>query len=304
MKHVSVLLKEAINYLDIKSDCYYMDGTLGRGGHSRAILKRLDTSGKLIAFDLDTQAIKEASAVLDDRVSIYHDNFANFGEYIKKGSLDGILLDLGVSSPQFDDASRGFSYRLNAKLDMRMNLDQKLTAHEIVNTWSKEDIYRILRDFGEEMYARRIAERIAKEREKKKIESTFDLVEVIKSAYPIKALSKKGHPAKQTFQALRIATNEELASLERFLGVFQDYLKIGGVCVIISFHSLEDRLVKRRFKELTTDSSNRKIMYRPEDIKKPPFTSLTRHSVTASEEELKGNPRAKSARLRAIRKEV
>ncbi len=304
MKHVSVLLKEAIDYLDIKSDGSYMDGTLGRGGHSRAILDRLDERGKLIAFDLDPTAIKEAAGMLDERATVHHGNFADFPAFIEKDSLDGILLDLGVSSPQFDDPDRGFSYRYDAELDMRMDLTQKLTAQEIVSTWSMSEIYRILRDYGEEPYAKRIAEAIVKRREERPIVTTFDLVEVIKSAYPAKALSKKGHPAKQTFQALRIATNAELASLERFLAEFPDYLKGGGTCVIISFHSLEDRLVKRRFRQLTTDTSDRKIMYRPEDIERPPFTMLTRHGIIATDGEVADNPRAKSARLRAIKKEV
>lgn len=305
MKHISVLLEPTIDLLGIKPDGIYMDGTLGRGGHTQKILENLNDKGRVNVFDLDLEAIRESKALLDDKRVIYHhDNFKNFDKYIEKETLDGIILDLGVSSPQFDDPERGFSYRFDAKLDMRMDKGQSLSAYEIVNEYSFDDLYRILRDYGEEPYAKRIAEKIIEVRSKKAIETTYELSEIIKDAYPKKALSKKGHPSKQTFQALRIETNKELASLETFLAKFPSYLKKGGICAIISFHSLEDRLVKRCFKSLSSDQSDRKMAIRPEDIKDPDFSLVNRKAIIATNEEIQENPRAKSAKLRVIRKEV
>ena len=305
MKHISVLLDEAISLLEIKEDGSYMDGTLGRGGHTKKILESLNDKGRVIVFDLDSEAIEETKSYLkDDRVEYHHANFATFSEYVKPQSLDGILLDLGVSSPQFDDPKRGFSYRFDATLDMRMDEDAELDAHKVVNEYSEEELVRILKDYGEEPYAKRIARSIVKRRSERPIDTTFELVDVIKEAYPIKALSKKGHPAKQTFQAIRIEVNKELSSLEKFLSEFPRFLKKGGTCVIITFHSLEDRLVKRRFKELSEVKVDKRIALRPEEIKRADFSLINHKAMIASAEEIDMNSRAKSAKVRGIRKEV
>lgn len=305
MKHISVLLDEAIDLLEIKEDGFYMDGTLGRGGHTKKILESLNDKGRVIVFDLDSEAIEETKSYLkDDRIEYHHANFATFSEYVKPQSLDGILLDLGVSSPQFDDPKRGFSYRFDATLDMRMDEDAELDAHKVVNEYSEEELVRILKDYGEEPYAKRIARSIVKRRSERPIDTTFELVDVIKEAYPIKALSKKGHPAKQTFQAIRIEVNKELSSLEKFLSEFPRFLKKGGTCVIITFHSLEDRLVKRRFKELSEVKVDKRIALRPEEIKGADFSLINHKAMIASAEEIDMNSRAKSAKVRGIRKEV
>lgn len=305
MKHISVLLDEAIDLLEIKEDGFYMDGTLGRGGHTKKILESLNDKGRVIVFDLDSEAIEETKSYLkDDRMEYHHANFATFSEYVKPQSLDGILLDLGVSSPQFDDPKRGFSYRFDATLDMRMDEDAELDAHKVVNEYSEEELVRILKDYGEEPYAKRIARSIVKRRSERPIDTTFELVDVIKEAYPIKALSKKGHPAKQTFQAIRIEVNKELSSLEKFLSEFPRFLKKGGTCVIITFHSLEDRLVKRRFKELSEVKVDKRIALRPEEIKGADFSLINHKAMVASAEEIDMNSRAKSAKVRGIRKEV
>lgn len=303
MEHTSVLLKESIALLEIKEDGVYLDGTLGRGGHSLAILKRLK-GGTLYAFDLDQTAIIEAKERLKAYPNVHyiHDNFAHLKNYFADNTLDGIILDLGVSSPQFDDKTRGFSYRYDAKLDMRMNLDQELTAYEIVNTYDYASLYRILKDYGEERYAAAIAGNILKKRAIKPLATTFDLVNVIKEALPNYILTKKGHPAKQTFQALRIAVNGELDSLAEFLKSFASVLKPTGNLVIISFHSLEDRLVKNCFQKLSRIVDDKRIPLRPEDVGFADFQLLNHKVIVASEEEVMHNHRAKSAKLRAIKK--
>lgn len=298
-KHVSVLLDEAIKLLDVKEDGIYIDGTLGRGGHSRKILEKLN-NGKLICFDLDLDAIKESKENLKDfkQVTFIHDNFKNMYKYVDK--VDGIILDLGVSSPQFDETERGFSYRFDGPLDMRMNKDDDLTAYKVVNEYSKEELERVIRDYGEEKYYRSIVSNIIKQREEKPIETTFELVEVIKKALPYKVLNKKGHPAKQTFQAIRIEVNHELDSLKEFLDSFENMLKPNGRVVIITFHSLEDRLVKRKFKELSTVVDDKRIYKLPSEIKEADYSLLNHKAIIASEEELESNPRSKSAKLRGI----
>ena len=304
MKHISVLLEKTIELLNVKPDGRYMDGTLGRGGHTAKILEQLGSGGRIDVFDLDIEAIRESKERLhDDRVVYHHANYKDFDSYLTE-KADGIILDLGVSSPQFDCPERGFSYRYDARLDMRMDQTQEESAYDIVNTYQEADIFRILRDYGEEPYARRIARDIVTKRALKPIETTFELVDIVRNAYPKKALSKKGHPAKQTFQALRIATNHELDSLEQFLAKFPDHLNKDGIVAIITFHSLEDRLVKRRFKELSTDNTDKKLMLRPEDIKEPDFRLVNHKAIIASEEEIENNSRAKSAKLRVIKKEV
>ena len=298
-EHISVLLDEAIEMLNVKKDGIYVDGTLGRGGHSKEILKRLD-EGKLYCFDLDKEAIKESKENLKEykNVVYVHDNYMNMNKYVDK--VDGILLDLGVSSPQFDVGERGFSYRYDGPLDMRMDKESDLSAYDVINFYDKEDLERVLRDYGEEKYYKNIVSKILKARETKAIETTFELVDIIKSALPYKELNKKGHPCKQCFQALRIEVNHELDSLNYFLNNFEKILKKDGRVVIISFHSLEDRLVKRKFKELCTVVDDKRIVKLPSEIKEAEYSLLSSKAICASEEELSKNPRSKSAKLRGI----
>ena len=299
--HKSVLLNEALELLDVKEGGIYIDGTLGRGGHSKEILKRLG-NGKLYCFDLDEEAIKESKEVLKDypNVVYIHDNYMNMNKYVD--SVDGILLDLGVSSPQFDKGERGFSYRFDGPLDMRMNLDDKLSAKDIINNYSLEDLTRIFYEYGEEKYSPKIARQIILARSKSQIETTLQLVEVIKEALPQKTLRKKGHPAKQVFQALRIEVNHELDSLSKFLNSFNQILAKDGRCVIISFHSLEDRLIKRRFKELSSVEDDKRVFKLPEEIEKAEFELINRKAIVPSLKEQEENPRSKSAKLRGIRR--
>lgn len=298
--HVSVLLNEAIDMLDVKPNGIYIDGTLGRGGHSKKILEKLD-NGKLYCFDLDNEAIKESKENLKDysNVIYIHDNYMNMNKYVDH--VDGILLDLGVSSPQFDESDRGFSYRYDGPLDMRMNKDSKLTAKDVVNSYSKEELERVLKDYGEEKYYKSIVSKIIKHRETKEIKTTLELVEIIKSALPYKVLNKKGHPAKQTFQALRIEVNGELDSLKTFLDEFENMLNKDGRCVIITFHSLEDKLVKHKFKQLSSVVDDKRIAKLPSEIEKPKYELLNRKAIVASEKELEENLRSKSAKLRGIK---
>ena len=296
-KHISVMAEEAIELLGVKEKGIYVDGTLGRGGHSRLILEKLN-GGHLYGFDLDEEAIRESQAVLKDyeNVTYIHDNFARMKQYVPKA--DGILLDLGVSSPQFDEAERGFSYRYDSRLDMRMDKSAPLSAYEVVNTYPEAELSRILWEYGEEKNARRIAARIV---EKRPIETTFELVEVIKSALSAKTLSQKGHPARQTFQALRIEVNHELDSLKEFLESFDEILVPGGRVVIISFHSLEDRLVKYRFKQLSSVKDDLRIDLDPDQVPKARYRLLN-HGVKAGAEEISENNRARSAILRGVEK--
>ena len=296
-KHISVMPEKAISLLDIKEDGVYVDGTLGRGGHSKLILEKLK-KGKLYCFDLDLQAINESKEILKDydNVEFIHDNYANMNKYLNK--VDGILLDLGVSSPQFDEFERGFSYRNDGPLDMRMNKEDKLSAYEVVNNYSQDELARILWEYGEEKNSRRIAKAIVDNRP---INTTLELVEVIKGCLPAKILSKKGHPAKQSFQAIRIEVNHELDSLKKFLKEFDEILNIDGRVVIITFHSLEDRLVKRAFKSLSSVEDDKRIALRPEEVKKANYILLN-HGDKADEHEIENNRRAKSAIIRGIKK--
>ncbi|MBR0420137.1 MAG: 16S rRNA (cytosine(1402)-N(4))-methyltransferase RsmH [Erysipelotrichaceae bacterium] len=296
-KHVSVMPQKAIELLDVKEDGVYVDGTLGRGGHSKLILERLK-KGKLYCFDLDEEAIEESKEFLKDydNVVYIHDNYMNMNKYVDQ--VDGILLDLGVSSPQFDEAVRGFSYRYDGPLDMRMNKEDELSAKEVVNGYDEERLAKVLWEYGEEKNSRRIARKIV---ESRPIETTLQLVEVIKSALPAKVLSKKGHPAKQSFQAIRIEVNHELDSLKHFLDTFDSILKIDGRVVIITFHSLEDKMVKYCFKRLTTVDDDKKIALRPEDVKQADY-ELLNHGDKADQQEIENNTRAKSAIIRGVRK--
>lgn len=304
MKHISVLKDEAISLLGVKDDGVYIDGTLGRGGHSLEIVKRLK-NGHLYSFDLDSSAINESSINLKDyqhKCTLIHDNYANMFKHVDQ--VDGILLDLGVSSPQFDDGGRGFSYRYDARLDMRMDKGAKLDAYELVNNADVDELTRIFRDYGEEKFAYKIAKEIEKNRLINPIETTFELVEIIKKAKPAKILKTKGHPAKQVFQALRIAVNHELESLEVFLENFDQHLKANGRVVIITFHSLEDRLVKRKFKELSAVIDDKRLMLKAYEIPKPNYELINRKPIIANDEENIENPRAKSAKLRGIMKNM
>lgn len=291
--------EEAIDLLEINKDGIYVDGTLGRGGHSGEILKRLDR-GHLYAFDLDAEAIEICRQNLNsEKCTFIHANYAEMKKYVPQA--DGILLDLGVSSPQFDNAERGFSYRYDAPLDMRMDQSSEKTAAKLVNEAEEAELLRIFRSYGEVPFASRIVSNILKRRAEKPIETTFELVDIIKMSLPPKELSKKGHPAKQCFQALRIAVNDELSSLETFLKDLPDLLKVNGVAVIITFHSLEDRLVKNRFKELSTVKVDKRIALRPEEIPQPDYI-LPEHKVRPSAKELDENHRSHSAILRVIKR--
>ena len=303
--HKSVLLDEAIKNLNIKPDGIYVDCTLGGGGHSKEILKRL-TTGHLYCFDQDDYAFSRAKEVLDEVSNNYTFVKANFkdikNELEKLGvsHIDGVLYDLGVSSFQFDIPERGFSYNYDAPLDMRMNQNQDLSAKTIVNTYSFNDIVNILYRYGEEPFAKQIARAIENKRKEKTIETTFELVDVIKSALPAKVLNKKGHPAKQTFQALRIAVNDELRVFETSINDALDMLNPNGYAVVITFHSLEDRICKTVFKERSTLDIPEGL---PIVIKEEaPFELITRHPIVASEDELEYNNRAHSAKMRVLRK--
>ena len=304
-EHIPVLLKEVIDGLNIKPSGIYLDLTVGRGGHSSEILSRLKT-GRLIAVDQDEEAIvasNERLSKISDRFKIIRANFSALSEILSSESVeevDGILMDLGVSSPQFDKGERGFSYNYDARLDMRMDQRQDLTAYQIVNTYSLQDLEKILREYGEEKYSYSIAKNIIKAREIAPIETTFQLVEIIKKSKPMKELKKVGHPAKQVFQALRIATNDELNVLEKTLHIALDHIKEGGRLAVITFHSGEDRIVKNIFKEAAVEIGNR--IDGPNTVKEKDFVLINHKPITASEDELKVNHRSASAKLRIIAK--
>ncbi|MEG0177450.1 16S rRNA (cytosine(1402)-N(4))-methyltransferase RsmH [Anaerorhabdus sp.] len=306
MEHISVLLHETVDALAVKPNGYYIDGTLGRGGHSLLVVEQLN-EGHLFAFDKDQKAIEESSKRLEkylNKVTFIHDDFKNMKKDIEElgiEQIDGIMMDLGVSSPQFDDASRGFSYRFDAKLDMRMDQSQLLTAYDVVNTYDYHDLIRILFQYGEEKFAKQIARSIERNRAIKPIETTFELVDVIKQALPMKVLSKKGHPAKQTFQAIRLEVNGELESLKQGLRDAVNMLSVGGRCAIITFHSLEDRIVKEIFNEFSTvEAVDKRIPLLPEQMETPSYKLVNKKPISASEDELAMNNRSHSAKLRVI----
>ena len=304
-KHVSVLLNEAIDNLNIKPDGYYLDLTLGRGGHSSEILKRL-TTGKLIAFDKDEEAILESRSRLEavgQNFEIVREDFRNFRSVLIDKNIshvDGILVDLGVSSPQFDEDKRGFSYRSNARLDMRMDQRQSLSAYDVVNTYSLKDLTDVFRNYGEDKYSYQIAKRIVEIRSTKPIETTSELVDIIKAVKPQKELMKKGHPAKQIFQALRIEVNDELGALKEMLNDALDTLNVSGRMVVISFHSLEDRLVKNAFSSVSKIEGTRHNVYSLPRIEDEPKYRLIGKVTTPSDIEINDNPRSKSAKMRVI----
>ena len=306
MKHYSVLLQESIDNLAIHSDGIYVDGTLGRGGHSAEILARIP-QGHLYAFDRDASAIEESRerlAQIGNNVTLIHSNFSNLKrELTARGvtGIDGMVLDLGVSSPQFDEAQRGFSYRFDAPLDMRMDQSQKLSAYQVVNEWEYQELVRIFFQFGEESFAKQISRKIEKAREVKPIETTFALVDVIKSALPAKVLNKKGHPAKKVFQAIRIAVNDELGELQLVLRDALELLHVGGRLCVISFQSLEDRIVKDTFSSCSKPKQyDKRIPILPQDMEAAPYRLLNKKPITATEEELRENMRSHSAKLRCI----
>ena len=305
-KHIPVLLNETIEGLNVKPDGVYVDLTFGRGGHSSEVLKRLKT-GRLIAFDKDEEAIKTAKekfAGFSEKFTGIHDDFRNFRANLDKlgiEKIDGIMADLGVSSPQFDDASRGFSYKEEARLDMRMDQSQKFSAFDLVNTYSLNDLTRVFREYGEDKFSYQIAKKIVENRAKKTIETTTELVEIIKSAKPQKELAKKGHPAKQIFQAIRIEVNDELGALEIAVADALSSLKIGGRACFITFHSLEDRIVKNAFAKVSkVEGTRHNVFALPSENDLPDFKLVNNKVITATEEELEINPRSKSAKLRII----
>ena len=305
--HVSVLLDECIGGLNIRPDGIYVDGTLGGAGHSSQIAKRL-TTGRLIGIDRDPVALKAASerlAPYSDRVTLVHSNFCEVASVLKDlgiSGVDGILLDLGVSSPQLDDGQRGFSYMADAPLDMRMNNEDALSAEQVVNSWSQEELKRILYDYGEERYAPQIAAAICRRRAEKPIETTFELVDVIRSAMPAAALREKQHPAKRSFQAIRIAVNDELGAAEKVMVDAIDCLNPGGRLAIITFHSLEDRIVKNGMAAASKGCTCPPNFPVCVCGKTPRVKLISRKPIVSGSEELERNPRARSAKLRVCEK--
>ena len=305
--HVSVLLEECLEGLNIKPDGVYVDGTLGGAGHSSQIVRRL-TTGRLIGIDRDPVALKAAGerlAPYADRVTLVHSNFCEMDRVLDDlgiEGVDGILLDLGVSSPQLDEVSRGFSYMGDAPLDMRMNHEDTLTADVVVNTWSQEELKRILYDYGEERYAPQIAAAICRRREAAPIKTTLELVDVIRSAMPPAALREKQHPAKRSFQAIRIAVNDELGAVRQVLDAAIPKLNPGGRLAIITFHSLEDRIVKNGMADAAKGCTCPPNFPVCVCGKKPKVKIITRKPVVSGDEELDRNPRARSAKLRVCEK--
>lgn len=307
-QHKSVLLQECIDALNIRPDGIYLDGTLGGAGHSSQIARRLTEGGRLIGVDRDRTALaaaKERLAPYADRVTLVHSNFAEIDAILDSlgiPAVDGMLFDLGVSSPQLDDASRGFSYMADAPLDMRMDKDDALTAGEVVNTWPQGELRRILYDYGEERYAPQITAAICRAREKAPIETTLELVDIIRSAMPAQALREKQHPAKRSFQAIRIAVNDELGAVSRMMQAAVGRLNPGGRLAVITFHSLEDRIVKSEMQQAA-----RGCTCPPEFPvcvcgKKPLVKLVTRKPIVSGPAELEENPRARSAKLRVAEK--
>lgn len=306
-KHISVLLEECIDALNIKEDGIYVDCTLGGAGHSSEIIKKLSSKGTLIGIDQDTDALKAAKERLKEyeNVIYVHDNFHNIEEILKNlgiDKVDGILMDLGVSSYQLDAGERGFSYMHDGALDMRMDRDSDFSAYDIVNGYSKEQLYKIIKEYGEEKFAKRVADFIVDRRSPKPIETTFELVDIIKAAIPAKARREGPHPAKRTFQAIRIEVNRELAILNKAIEDGVEHLNENGRMGIITFHSLEDRIVKVKFKELENPCKCPRDFPMCVCNKKPKVKVLTRKPIDPSEEELEINPRSRSAKLRCVEK--
>ena len=307
--HTTVLLHETVDLLDIKPDGIYVDATLGGAGHSAYLLSKLSENGHLYCFDQDQKAIDNAHIRLKDymdkgMVTFIKDNFrhlkANLAQHgVEK--IDGILYDLGVSSPQLDERERGFSYKQDAVLDMRMNQDQALSAYQVVNDYDYQDLVRIFFKYGEDKFSKQIARKIEQARQIKPIETTTELAEIIKSAKPVKELKKKGHPAKQIFQAIRIEVNDELGAADESIQQAIDLLSLDGRISVITFHSLEDRLTKQLFKEASTVHVPKGLPFIPDDLKAP-LELVNRKPILPSEQELAANNRAHSAKLRVAKK--
>ncbi|SFC95808.1 16S rRNA (cytosine(1402)-N(4))-methyltransferase RsmH [Clostridium uliginosum] len=306
-KHVSVLLNECIDALDIKESGIYVDCTLGGAGHSSHILEHLSKEGLLIGIDQDSDALKAAKERLKDfdNVKYVHRNFYNIDSILENldiPKVDGILMDLGVSSYQLDEGERGFSYMKDAPLDMRMNRDDDFSAYEIVNTYSEEKLYKIIKDYGEERFAKRIANCIVNRRIEKPVETTMELVDIIKAAIPAKARREGPHPAKRTFQAIRIEVNSELQILNKTIEDGVSRLNSGGRMAIITFHSLEDRIVKLKFRELQNPCTCPREFPICACGKTPSVKLISRKGIEPTKEEVEENPRSRSAKLRVIEK--
>lgn len=305
-KHKSVLLYETVDELNIKPDGIYVDGTLGGGGHSYEIVGRLSGGGRLIGIDQDEDAIKAASKRLEpymDRVTIVRNNYCNMDKVLDElgiDKVDGIMLDLGVSSYQLDAADRGFTYNVDTALDMRMDQRQEITAKDIVNEYSEFDLYRIIRDYGEDRFAKNIAKHIVAARQEKPIETTFELNDIIKAAIPMKVRATGGHPSKRTYQAIRIELNKELEVLENSIDMMIDRLKPEGRLCIITFHSLEDRIVKTRFRNNENPCTCPPSFPACVCGKVPKGRVITRKPVVPTDEEINENSRSKSSKLRVF----
>lgn len=307
--HVTVLLHETVDGLLVKPDGIYVDATLGGAGHSAYLLSQLSPKGHLYCFDQDQTAIENAQITLRDyidkkMVTFIQDNFRHLRSNLEElgvTEIDGILYDLGVSSPQLDERERGFSYKQDAPLDMRMNRQASLTAYDVVNTYDYHDLVRIFFKYGEDKFAKQIARKIEQARQAKPIETTTELAELIKSAKPAKELKKKGHPAKQIFQAIRIEVNDELGAADQSIQEAMDLLALDGRIAVITFHSLEDRLTKQLFKEASTVDVPKGLPIIPEDLK-PKMVLVNRKPILPSSEELAINHRAHSAKLRVAKK--
>ncbi|WP_017186030.1 16S rRNA (cytosine(1402)-N(4))-methyltransferase RsmH [Alkalibacillus haloalkaliphilus] len=307
-EHYSVLNNEAIKGLDIKEDGTYVDCTLGGAGHSKRIVEQLTDVGKLVAFDQDDSAIEYAKEVLqgyEGQVQYIKSNFVNLEEELNQlgvEEVDGIIFDLGVSSPQLDEGERGFSFHQDAPLDMRMDQTSPLSAYNVVNEWAYEDLVRIFFKYGEEKFSKQVARQIEKKREEKPIETTLELVNIIKDAIPAAARRKGGHPGKRIFQAIRIAVNDELNVFQDALHQSARKLAIGGRLAVITFHSLEDRICKQAMKKWSTEPPLPKdIPLLPEQVQ-PPFKQVTRKPIVPSEKEVEENRRSRSAKLRIVEK--
>lgn len=306
--HISVLLDESVELLEVKPRGVYVDGTLGGGGHAALVCSKLTEGSTFIGIDRDMTAINAASKRLEpfgEKVKIVHSNFADVKNVLRRLGVDGIdgaILDLGVSSPQLDTAERGFSYNMDARLDMRMNRDDSLSAYEVVNEYSEGEIARIIFEYGEDKFARQIARAIVAERQNAPIETTFQLSEIIKSAIPAKIRFADKHPAKRTFQAIRIEVNNELGILEKAIEDFVDVLNPGGVLSIITFHSLEDRIVKQTFAKLASGCECPKAFPVCVCGKKPIVKIVNKKPIVSGNDELEKNIRAHSAKLRAVKK--
>ena len=307
--HVTVMLHETIDMLDVKSDGIYVDATLGGAGHSEYLLSKLSEKGHLYAFDQDQNAIDNAQKRLapyieKGMVTFIKDNFRHLQARLQEAGveeIDGICYDLGVSSPQLDQRERGFSYKKDAPLDMRMNQEASLTAYEVVNRYDYHDLVRIFFKYGEDKFSKQIARKIEQARQVKPIETTTELAEIIKSAKPAKELKKKGHPAKQIFQAIRIEVNDELGAADESIQQAMEMLALDGRISVITFHSLEDRLTKQLFKEASTVEVPKGLPFIPDELK-PKMELVSRKPILPSKEELEANNRSHSAKLRVARK--